>query len=214
MGGAIGAGLGGAGADSGIRPAAVSGSAPCTSSDTASAPTRLIASFRRPRTSSYAFSGNDSINLRRRRMSNSAAGDAPVTSSSLCSSARTSASVKSRVSIAFKTLSNTEVSATGVALAGPSAACVAGSVDVNGCGAGAESGVLSGEVSEPAFCASVDAVAGAAVRSIASLRRPSTFTCACSGNGSYSSQRRSVSNSSVGDAPFASSRFSCHITSA
>jgi len=119
MGGAIGVNRGSAGSESGIGLVAVEGTGFNASSDSTSAPARRIASLRTPRTSAYAFSDNGSINLRRRRISNSAAGVAPVTSSSRCSSARTSASLKSRVSIAFKTFSNTEVSATGVALVGP-----------------------------------------------------------------------------------------------
>jgi hypothetical protein len=60
-------------------------------------------------------SGNGSINLRRRRISNNAFGDVPVAMSSRCNCTRTSASVKAPLSDALTTFLNTEVSATAVA---------------------------------------------------------------------------------------------------
>src|SRR5258708_1308298 len=111
-GGTTGAELG-----SGIRFIAASGSAMRVASGTAAGTsTRAIASLRRPRTSVYVCSGNGSINLRRRRISNSAFGDEPVAMSSRCSCARTSASVNAPLSDALTTFLNTEVSATGAAL--------------------------------------------------------------------------------------------------
>src|SRR5882762_4647343 len=106
----------GAELESGICFIAASGSAIRVASDTAAGTsTRAIASLRRPRTSVYVCSGNGSINLRRRRISNNAFGDEPVAMSSRCSCARTSASVNAPLSDALTTFLNTEVSATGAA---------------------------------------------------------------------------------------------------
>jgi len=214
-GGTTGAELG-----SGIRLIAASGSAMRVASGTAAGTsTRAIASLRRPRTSVYVCSGNGSINLRRRRISNNAFGDEPVAMSSRCSCARTSASVNAPLSDALTTFLNTEVSATGAALTGSSSPC-AGAAVAGGPGvAGTESWVRSGAVSRCAFCVSSATAALAAARSFASLssfaslRRWNTCACADSGNGSTNSRRRRISNSSVADAPVASSNSTSDKTS-
>jgi len=126
-------------------------------------------------------------------------------------------SVKAPLPDAPKTFLNTEVSATVVTVAGPSAACVGGVVDGDGDGgggaAGAEAGVCSGAAPGTEFFVSSATAAFAAASSFASLRSSNTFACAYSGNGSINSRRRRISKSSVGDAPVASSNFSSANTS-
>jgi hypothetical protein len=124
----------GAGTDSRI------GSGP-SSDATGGAAAGPVESLRRPRTCTYALSGNASINSRRRRISNSPFGDAPVVSSSCFSCATTSASVKARAPNVLMTFSNTEVRTTGFDLAGPSVRSTGEVIDADRAGAGPESAV-------------------------------------------------------------------------
>jgi hypothetical protein len=194
----------------GTEPRIRSGASSETSAGAGAGP---VASLSRPRTFTYAFSGNSSINSRRRRISNSPFGDAPVVSSSRFSCATTSASVEARAPNALRAFANIEVRTTAFALSGPSVRPTGEVTDVDRVGAGLDSGVWPGEVFESAFCGSADTTASAAGRAIASLRSPSTSSCANPGSGSINSRRCRVSNSSVADAPAASSTFSSARTS-
>ena len=175
----------------------------------ACAAARAIAALRRPRTSTYAYSDNGSINSRRRRASRSSVGDVPVARSNRFNCARTSVSVKALVSNVLKSFSSNDVSATVLPRAGSWARCGGGAIGAGRVGPGGDCKVSSGAVSESAFCAPpLDTAACDAARLFASLSRLRTLTCAYSGRGAINSRRRRISTSSVGDAPVSSSRFS------